>query len=181
MDWLTWSPLFGDKNRMNSRFSVPQQVAGLAGWIGLTAAAAALGTIASVDAGQFYAQLARPSWAPPAGWFGPVWTTLFVLMAIAAWRVWRVNGFAAARAALTPYVIQLFLNALWSWLFFGWHRGAGAMIDIVALWLLIVATMRAFAAHDRSAAWLLAPYIAWVSFAAALNFAVWRMNPQLLG
>jgi tryptophan-rich sensory protein len=166
---------------MNSRFSVSQQVAGLVGWIGVTAAAAALGTVASIEAAAFYAQLQRPAWAPPAGWFGPVWTTLFVLMAIAAWRVWRVGGFAAARAALTLYVLQLGLNALWSWLFFGWHRGALAMIDIVVLWLLIVATMRAFAMHDRLAAWLLAPYLAWVSFAAALNLAVWRMNPQLLG
>jgi tryptophan-rich sensory protein len=180
MDWPT-RELFGEKNRMKSRFSVPQQIAGLAGWIAVTAAAATTGTIASVAAATFYAQLARPSWAPPAGWFGPVWTTLFVLMAIAAWRVWRVDGFAAARGALTLYVIQLALNALWSWLFFGWHRGAGAMIDIVVLWLLIVATMRAFAAKDRVAAWLLAPYLAWVSFAAALNFAVWRANPQLLG
>jgi tryptophan-rich sensory protein len=181
MDWLPGGSLFGEKNTMNSRFAVPQQVAGLAGWIAVTAVAATFGTIASLDAAAFYAQLARPSWAPPAGWFGPVWTTLFVLMAVAAWRVWRRDGFAAARGALTLYAIQLCLNALWSWLFFGWHRGAGAMIDIVALWLLIVATMRAFAAHDRVAPWLLAPYLAWVSFAAALNFAVWRMNPQLLG
>ena len=166
---------------MNSRFSVSQQIAGLVGWVGVTALAAALGTAASIEAPAFYAQLERLTWAPPAGWFGPVWTTLFVLMAIAAWRVWRVGGFAAARPALTLYLIQLGLNALWSWLFFGWHRGAPAMIDIVMLWLLIVATMRAFAPHDRVAAWLLAPYLAWVSFAAALNFAVWRMNPQLLG
>ena len=166
---------------MNNRFSVSQQIAGLVGWVAVTALAAALGTAASIEAPAFYAQLQRPTWAPPAGWFGPVWTTLFVLMAIAAWRVWRVGGFAPARRALTLYLAQLGLNALWSWLFFGWHRGALAMVDIVVLWLLIVATMRAFAGHDRVAAWLLAPYLAWVSFAAALNFAVWRMNPQLLG
>ena len=166
---------------MKRRFPVSQQMAGLAGWIAGTAVAATVGTIASVDAGAFYAQLQRPTWGPPASWFGPVWTTLFVLMAIAAWRVWRVDGFAPARRALTLYVVQLGLNALWSWLFFGWHRGALAMLDIVVLWLAIVATMRAFARHDGLAAWLLAPYLAWVSFAAALNFAVWRMNPQLLG
>jgi len=166
---------------MKRRFPVSQQMAGLAGWIAVTAVAATVGTIASVDAGAFYAQLQRPTWAPPASWFGPVWTTLFVLMAIAAWRVWRVDGFAPARRALTLYLVQLGLNALWSWLFFGWHRGALAMLDIVVLWLAIVATMRSFARRDGLAAWLLAPYLAWVSFAAALNFAVWRMNPQLLG
>lgn len=79
------------------------------------------------------------------------------------------------------FVLQLGLNGLWSWLFFAWHMGAWAFADIVALWLALVATIVTFARHSRSAAWLLVPYLLWISFAAALNYAVWQLNPQLLG
>ena len=152
----------------------------LAGWVALCAAAATLGAIASSNAPEFYARLEQPAWAPPARVFGPVWTTLYLLMALSAWLVWRERGWARARGALGLFVLQLAFNALWSWLFFAWHRGALALADIVVLWLLIVATMVAFARIRRLAAWLLAPYLAWVSFAAALNASVWLRNPQLL-
>ena len=158
-----------------------KQVMGFAGWLVVCFVAAAIGGAASVQAGPFYTQLVRPEWAPPASLFGPVWTVLYALMAIAAWLVWRVNGFRAARVALTLFLVQLALNALWSWLFFGWHRGGLAFADIVVLWALIVATVIAFWRIRPWAGALLLPYLLWVSFASALNYSVWQLNPQLLG
>jgi tryptophan-rich sensory protein len=152
----------------------------LAGWISFSAFAGALGAVASANAKDFYAMLTQPGWAPPAWSFGPVWTLLYVLMAVAAWLVWRERGWLRARGALGLFVAQLAFNALWSWLFFGWHRGGLAFADIVALWLTLAATVVAFARIRRAAAWLLAPYLAWVTFAAALNHAVWQRNPTLL-
>src|SRR5689334_17737146 len=96
---------------------------GLVGWLAVTFVAAACGAIASIAAPAFYAQLARPSWAPPAGVFGPVWSTLYLLMAVAAWLVWRERGRRMRGVALGLYVAQLVVNALWSWLFFAWHDG----------------------------------------------------------
>lgn len=155
-------------------------VLALVGWVALCAAAGGIGALASINAQSFYAQLDRPSWAPPAGVFGPVWTCLYVAMAVAAWLVWRERGWARARGALGLFVLQLACNALWSWLFFGWHRGALAFADIVLLLALIVATIVSFARIRRLAAWLLAPYLAWVTFATALCFSVWQRNPQML-
>ena len=152
----------------------------LIGWIALCAAAGAIGAVASANAPQFYASLDKPAWAPPAGVFGPVWTLLYMAMAIAAWLVWRERGWAGARGALTLFLLQLALNTLWSWLFFRWHQGALAFADILALLALIVATVVAFARIHRLAAGLLVPYLAWVSFATALNYSVWQRNPQLL-
>lgn len=152
----------------------------LAGWLLLTVAAGALGALASVDARDFYASLERPGWAPPAGVFGPVWTLLYLLMAVAAWLVWRERGFSRARGALGLFLLQLGANALWSWLFFAWHRGAWALADVVVLLALIVANIVAFARIRQAAAWLLAPYLAWVAFATALNFSLWQRNPLLL-
>jgi tryptophan-rich sensory protein len=157
-----------------------RQIAGLAGWLFVTFVAAAIGAAASVHAGTFYAQLMRPAWAPPGWLFGPVWTALYLAMGVAAWLVWRAAGFRAARTALTLYLIQLALNALWSWLFFGWHLGAPAFADVLLLWVAIVATLVAFRRVRPLAAWLLAPYLLWVSFASALNFAVWQLNPGSL-
>ncbi len=152
----------------------------LAGWIALCAVAGAIGAIASVSAAQFYTALERPNWAPPAGVFGPVWTLLYVTMGVAAWLVWRERGWSRARGALGLFVLQLACNALWSWLFFGWHLGGLAFADILVLLALIVATIVAFARIRRLAAWLLAPYLAWVTFAALLNYFVWQLNPRLL-
>jgi translocator protein len=149
-------------------------------WLALCALAGAVGAIASRDAADFYAQLIKPPWAPPARVFGPVWTVLYASMAVAAWLVWRERGWARARGALGLFVVQLAVNAAWSWLFFAWHRGALAFADIVLLLVLLVATLVAFARVRRIAAWLLVPYLAWVCFAAALNWSVWRLNPQLL-
>ena len=157
-----------------------KQILGLAGWLGIAFIAATIGGTASINAGSFYTELVRPEWAPPSWVFGPVWTALYVLMAIAAWLVWRVDGFRAARAALTLFLLQLALNALWSWLFFGWHRGALAFADVLLLWVFIVATLVAFWRVRPLAGALLGPYLLWVSFAAALNYAVWQLNPEML-
>lgn len=158
-----------------------KQIVGLVAWLAASFVAAAIGAAASVQAGSFYAQLVRPEWAPPGSVFGPVWTVLYALMGIAAWLVWRVGGFRAAGTALTLFLVQLAFNALWSWLFFGWQRGALAFADVVLLWALVVATLAGFWRIRRLAAALLVPYLLWISFAAALNYSVWQLNPQLLG
>jgi tryptophan-rich sensory protein len=158
-----------------------EQIVGLAGWLVITTAAAAIGAMASVEAGAFYTGLVLPLWAPPPWLFGPVWTVLYLGIAIAAWLVWRVNGFAAARTALCLFLAQLVLNALWSWLFFGWHLGALAFVDILLLWVLIAATLVSFWRIRALAGWLLVPYLLWVSFAAVLNYTVWQLNPGALG
>jgi translocator protein len=161
--------------------SLPQQAIGLAGWLVLTFSAAALGALASAQAGTFYMGLMRPAWAPPAWLFGPVWTLLYFLMAIAAWLVWRAQGWRGAGLALGLFVVQLGANALWTYLFFVWHQGAWALAEIVLLWGLIVGTMWAFKQHHALAAALLLPYWAWVSFASVLTWAMWTLNPAVLG
>lgn len=158
-----------------------KQLVGLVAWLIASFTAAAIGGAASVQAGPFYTQLVRPEWAPPSFVFGPVWTVLYVLMGIAAWLVWRVTGFRAAKTALILFLVQLALNALWSWLFFAWHRGALAFADTLLLWALIVATLIAFWRIRPLAGVLLVPYLVWVSFASALNYFVWQLNPQVLG
>ncbi|WP_374580891.1 TspO/MBR family protein [Pseudoduganella sp.] len=152
----------------------------LAVWLVVTFAFAAIGAAGSATAPAFYAQLVRPEWAPPAWLFGPVWTILYTLMGIAAWRAWREPGAGRLTAALV-YLSQLVLNSLWSWLFFAWHLGAKASLCIVVLWLAIAATMALFARRDRLAALLLVPYLAWVSFAGVLCYRIWQLNPGLLG
>jgi translocator protein len=156
-------------------------IIGLVGWLAVSFIAAAVGSAASINAGPFYAQLVRPEWAPPPGVFGPVWTILYALMGVAAWLIWRADGFRTARTALTLFLVQLGVNALWSWLFFGWRLGALAFADIVLLWALLVATLIAFWRIRPLAAVLLMPYLLWVSFAAVLNYSVWQLNPQFLG
>jgi benzodiazapine receptor len=163
------------------RIPLTRQIAGLAGWLVVAFVAAAIGAAASVEAGSFYRQLVLPGWAPPPWLFGPVWTVLYALMGVAAWLAWRAGGLRAARGALTLFLLQLALNALWSWLFFGWHRGALAFADIVLLWILIVATVIAFWRLRALAGALLVPYLLWVSFASVLGYVVWRLNPEFLG
>lgn len=123
----------------------------------------------------WYAGLAKPSWTPPNSAFAPAWTILFALMAVAAWLVWRQAGLASIPLKL--FAIQLTLNVVWSGLFFGLKSPAAALIEIVLLWLAILATALAFRRANRLAGWLLVPYLAWVAYAVALNFAIWRLNP----
>jgi benzodiazapine receptor len=167
--------------RAMSIFSRREQALGLAAWLLVVFVAAAAGAVASAQSQSFYGQLVRPDWAPPASVFGPVWTILYASMGIAAWLAWRERGFGGARNALSLFLVQLVLNALWSWLFFAWRLGGWALADIIVLWLLIVATLVAFWRIRPLAGALLVPYLAWVSFATFLNHAVWRLNPALLG
>lgn len=157
-----------------------RQVIGLAAWLLLTFAAAGIGALASADAGAFYRQLTRPAWAPPGWVFGPVWSVLYALMAVSAWWVWRARGFSGARTALLLFIAQLVANALWSWLFFVWHHGGLAFAEVLLLWGMIVANVVLFARVSTLAAALLIPYLAWVTFASALTFSVWQLNPGLL-
>ena len=159
---------------------IRRQLLGFSDCFLITLLAAALGARASFSASSFYADLVLPAWAPPASLFGPVWTALYAMMALAAFLVWRERGWRAAAPALTLYLLQLGINALWSWLFFGWKLGALAFADILLLLALIVTTLVAFWRVHKLAACLLLPYLAWVSFASVLNYAVWQANPGLL-
>lgn len=154
----------------------------LLGWLALSASAGALGAIASRNSREFYGALAKPEWAPPGWVFGPVWSTLYVLMGVAAWLVWRERpameaAHTSRQRGLAVFVAQLALNALWTWLFFAWRKGALALGEIVLLWLAVALTMWYFARVRPLAAWLLVPYLAWVSFATALTWAVLSRNP----
>ncbi len=161
--------------------SKQKQFLGLIGWLVLSFAASAVGAAASIQAQSFYGQLVQPAWAPPPWVFGPVWTVLFALMAIAAWLVWRNGGLRSHSLALSLFLVQLVPNALWSWLFFAWRDGALAFADIILLWALILATLLSFWRVRPLAGVILVPYLLWVSFAAALNHALWQLNPQILG
>ena len=157
-----------------------KQILGLTGWLVVSFAAAAVGAVASIQAKSFYSQLVQPSWAPPPGIFGPVWTALYTLMGIAAWLVWRSGGFSHNRHALTLFLLQLAFNALWSWLFFNWNLGVMSLADIAILATLIVATLISFRRVNPLAGMLLIPYLLWVSFASALNYSLWQLNPLVL-
>jgi tryptophan-rich sensory protein len=126
--------------------------------------------------GAWYASLAKPAWTPPDVVFAPVWTVLYILMGVAAWMVWRRAGFAGAGTALVLFIVQLVLNALWSYLFFGLHRADLAFLDIVALWVLILVAATLFWRVEWRAGALMIPYVVWVGFASCLNFALWRLN-----
>lgn len=144
------------------------------GCILLAEGAGLIGTLATTPAiGGWYATLIRPDIAPPNWVFGPVWTTLFFLMGVALFLVWRRGGTAVAYVA---FGFQLALNILWSFIFFGAHNLGGALIEIALLWIAIAATIWAFAKKSKTAAWLLVPYLLWVSFASYLNFMFWTLN-----
>jgi len=138
--------------------------------------AAGLGSLFTmVSLGSWYAGLAKPAWNPPAWVFGPVWTVLYALMAVAGWLVWRKGG-AASWYALRWFAAQLVLNVAWSAIFFGLQMPSLAFAEILVLWLAIAATIMTSWQVSRFAGLLLTPYLVWVSFAAVLNFAIWRLN-----
>jgi len=145
-----------------------------AGFAGACFLAALTG--AAFPPGQWYERLVKQSWRPPNWLFAPAWTVLYLTIAVSGWLVWREFGFAAAALPLAVYLVQLLLNAAWTPIFFGLHRPDLAFFEIVLLWLSIVATIAFFHPLNAGAAWLLLPYLAWVTFAAALNFAIWRLN-----
>jgi benzodiazapine receptor len=144
----------------------------LIGFLAITALAATTG--AKFTPGAWYLTLAKPSWTPPGWLFGPVWTVLYVMIAVAGWMVWREAGWS------TPLVfwgVQLILNTAWSVIMFGAHRIGWALADLVLLWLAIAGFILTAWPISSTAALLFLPYLAWVSFAGALNFAIWRLNP----
>ena len=129
----------------------------------------------------WFQTIEKPSWNPPNWVFAPVWTSLYILMGISLFLIWK-NKFdqQKKRTALILFAFQLLLNFLWSFIFFGQHQIGWALADIVVLWLALLATIFAFAPLNRTAAWLLVPYISWVSFAALLNFSIWTLNKLYL-
>jgi translocator protein len=151
------------------------QTMGFVVWLLVCFAAPALGAFSLP--GEWYAALKKPSWNPPAWIFGPVWTLLYTLMAVAAWLVWRQDSLKARRGPLTFFLAQLLCNALWTPLFFGLHRPDLAFADIVLLWLALLGTVIAFWRVRALAGAMLLPYLAWVTFAAVLNFTLWQLNP----
>ncbi|MBK6290315.1 MAG: tryptophan-rich sensory protein [Candidatus Kapabacteria bacterium] len=157
-----------------------QQWLGLLFSLLLVFAAAAAGGLASASAGSFFMELDRPLWAPPAWLFGPAWTVLYLLMGVASWLVWRRGGFSDARLALTLYGVQLVLNGLWTWLFFVMRSGSLAFVEIIVLWILILATIIAFWRKNKLAGLMLVPYLIWVAYASALTFSLWQRNPSVL-
>jgi benzodiazapine receptor len=145
--------------------------------VALCFAAAGLGSLFTRPAIEgWYASLHKPSWTPPNWLFGPVWTALYLVMAIAVWLVWRRAGFSGARLALALFATQLALNVAWTGIFFGLRAPGAAFAEIVFLWLFILATAIAFWPISRAAAWLMLPYLLWVAYAAGLNFSIWRLN-----
>jgi len=146
----------------------------LSGFIGICFLAAATGAI--FRPGDWCERLSKPAWRPPNWVFPPAWTLLYLTIAVSGWLVWRTSGFAGAASPLAIYLVQLILNASWSPIFFGMRRPDLAFIEVVMLWLSIIATIAAFHRVNAVAAWLLLPYLAWVTFAAALNLTIWRLN-----
>ena len=146
----------------------------LAGWIVLSFCVA--GVAGAARPGAWYRGINKPSWNPPDWVFAPVWSLLYTLMGIAAWLVWQQRAKTAVQLALGLFVVQLLCNALWSWLFFGWHRMGVAMLELMVLWCLILATIVAFWQVRPLAGGLLIPYLTWVSFAGFLNYTLWRLN-----
>lgn len=162
------------------RNSRPNWLALLA-FVGLGCAAGALGAVFSpafsATGATWYAALAKPSWTPPDRWFGPVWTLLYLSMGVAVWIVWGERYHRGRNTALLAFAVQFLLNALWAPLFFGFRNAGLGLLISIALWLSLLWTLREFAGVRAVAAALLLPYLTWISFALALNLAIWRRNP----
>ena len=157
--------------------SVGWQVFGLIAWLALCFGASEIGRrVTMPEINGWYATLDKPSFNPPNWIFGPVWGVLFLLMAIAAWLVWRRFGFKRAPAAMMVFLVQLVANVMWSILFFGMHSPSMAFYGICVLWSLIVSTIMLFWKKSPLAGSLLLPYLGWVTFAGLLNFWIWRLN-----
>ncbi len=149
-------------------------VLGLVLWVIVSLSAGWIGS--QFIPGEWYASLVKPAWTPPDSVFAPVWTILYILMGIGAWLVWQKEGFSGAKCALVLFFIQLVLNVLWSYLFFGAHRPMWAFFEIVVLWIVIVLTMVGFWRVRPVAGVLFIPYVCWVGFALTLNLQLWRLN-----
>ena len=156
------------------RVTTAGQLIALIAWVSLCFLTAWIGS--RFTPGESYLQLQKPSWTPPGYLFGPVWSILYLCMGVAAWLVWRRAGFSGARLALGLFLVQLVLNGMWSWIFFGMQRPGLAFAEILILWGMILATLLTFWRVSAAAGILFLPYLAWVSFAAVLNYAIWQLN-----
>lgn len=135
------------------------------------------GLLTRPEIAGWYRSIQKPSWQPPAGVFGPVWTTLYLLMGLAFYRVWQSPASPQQKKqAAVLWIVQLALNLCWSVLFFNRHQIGWALVEILVLWLAIVLTVFSFARVSKTAAWLMVPYAGWVSFAVLLNWALYRLN-----
>lgn len=152
----------------------------LVGWLAVTFVVAAIGGLGSADAPVVYQQMVRPWWAPPGWLFGPAWGVLYLLIGVAAWLVWCERDSQPVGPALAWFGAQLVANALWSWLYFAWRQGAWSFVEVLVFWVLLAVTVVMFWRIRPLAGMLMLPCLAWVSFAAALNYATWRLNPDLL-
>lgn len=155
-----------------------QRLASLFIFIVLCFSVAASGAFFPPD--DWYAGLTRPAYAPPNWVFGPVWTVLYLMIAISGWLVWTSPVSPSKRTALIAFTLQLLLNAAWSAIFFGLHQPGWSLVEICLLWTAILTTILLFRRHSTTAAALLIPYLAWVSFATVLNFGFWSLNETVL-
>jgi translocator protein len=161
----------------DTSMSKPKQIAGLAASLLIVFGVASLGRfLTNLSVETWYPSLAKPSWTPSGATIGIVWTILYTLMAIAAWIVWRRSGVGGRRLSLALYTIQLLLNVGWSALFFGIRSPGLALIEIIVLWVALLATAASFWKVSKPAGALMAPYLIWVSFAVVLNAMIWRLN-----
>lgn len=150
---------------------------GLGGFLVLCLAISAIGGWVTADSvGSWYGTLQKPVFNPPVWLFAPVWTLLYLMIALAGWRVWRRVGLSGTRDGMVAYSAQLALNLAWSFLFFGGRLIGVALAEILLLLVVISVNAVLFWRTDRLAGWLLVPYAAWVAFACVLNFALWRLN-----
>jgi benzodiazapine receptor len=167
------------QNPASANASLPRPRSGLVllGWLALCFGVAGISSVFVMHSlFTWYPGLVKPPFNPPHKLFGPVWTLLYTLMAISAWIVWATRASVCRTRGLRLFAVQLALNLLWSWIFFSRHQIGTAFIDIVALWIAILLTINTFRRMSTRAAWLLVPYLAWVTFAAYLNLAMWRLN-----
>ncbi len=159
-----------------------RSVMGLGMWTGVCFGAAFLGSVFTTPSvSTWYVGLVKPPWTPASWVFGPVWSALYLMMAVAVWMVWRRGGFATAAIPLTLFLVQLALNVAWSILFFGLRMPGLAFAEIVLLWFAILVTLILFWRSNPIAGFLLVPYILWTTFAGALNLALWRLNAGVSG
>jgi translocator protein len=154
------------------------RITGLFFWVGICFLVAWTGAQVSpgIASSEWYDTLIKPNWNPPGWLFGPVWTTLYTMMGIAAWLIWKEFGFKNAKSALIFFLIQLFLNGLWSQVFFGMQELGWALVEIIILLGTIIFTTYLFFQKNSISGWLMVPYIAWVSFATVLNATIWMLN-----
>ena len=163
--------------KIQNEKSQGRSIAGLLVFLVICLGVGGLGGIATApEIKGWYATLTKPSWNPPNWIFGPMWTTLFVMMAVSAWLVWKRPGIKLNSLPMILFAIQLVLNSAWSWIFFNLHMIGAAFAELCVLWVAIAVTMYIFFKHSKLAGGLMIPYLAWVTFAGCLNFAIWRLN-----